>query len=83
MGGTASSTKKGSTRDRPRRGRHLDLAPLTGLAPGFDANKAPHTTDLSGRTVTVRDARGTRIGHTFTDDTLTWTYEPATAIPSR
>lgn len=50
--------------------------PLEGLAPGFDANKAPHTTALSGRQITVIDDRGTRITHRFADTTVTWNYEP-------
>jgi hypothetical protein len=52
--------------------------PLEGLAPGFDANKAPHATALSGREITLVDARGTRITHRFTDTTVTWDYQPGT-----
>ncbi|CAN7396624.1 MULTISPECIES: molybdenum cofactor biosynthesis F family protein [Microbacterium] len=50
--------------------------PLEGLAPGFDANKAPHSTALSGREITVVDARGTRIVHRFADAAVTWEYQP-------
>ncbi|MFJ4044608.1 molybdenum cofactor biosynthesis F family protein [Microbacterium sp. NPDC089987] len=50
--------------------------PLEGLAPGFDANKAPHSTALSGREITVVDDRGTRITHRFDDTTVTWDYQP-------
>lgn len=50
--------------------------PLEQLAPGFDANKAETTSDLDGRTVTVRDERGTRIAHAFSPGKVTWTYDP-------
>lgn len=50
--------------------------PLEGLAPGFDANKAPHTTALSGQEITVVDARGTRISHRFADTTVMWDHRP-------
>lgn len=50
--------------------------PLDGLAPGFDANKAPHTTDLAGRTLTVVDERGTRIVHRFAERRVDWEYVP-------
>lgn len=55
--------------------------PLDELAPGFDANKAPHSTDLSGRVLTVVDERGTRVRHTFTDDAVTWEYTPGAGDP--
>ena len=35
--------------------------PLDGLAPGFDASKAPMSADLEGRTLTLVDDRGTRV----------------------
>ncbi|RDV46759.1 molybdenum cofactor biosynthesis protein MoaF [Leifsonia sp. ku-ls] len=50
--------------------------PLDGLAPGFDANKAPATGDLAGRTITVVDERGTRIAHRFGDSRVEWEYTP-------
>lgn len=46
--------------------------PLDELAPGFDANKAPHSTALSGSTIAVTATDGTRIRHSFTDDEVTW-----------
>ncbi|GAB6856858.1 MoaF C-terminal domain-containing protein [Microbacterium xylanilyticum] len=50
--------------------------PLDGLAPGFDANKEPHTTALSGREINLTAPNGTRIAHVFGDDEVTWTYTP-------
>ncbi len=50
--------------------------PLDGLAPGFDANKAPHSHALDGRTITLIDDRGTRIPHVFGDRTVAWEYVP-------
>lgn len=50
--------------------------PLEGLAPGFDANRAPHSLALSGTAVAVSDERGTRISHRFSDDRVAWTYAP-------
>lgn len=50
--------------------------PLDGLAPGFDANKAPHSLDLVGREFTVVDGRGTRIRHVFAATTVAWEYTP-------
>jgi hypothetical protein len=50
--------------------------PLDGLAPGFDANKAPHSLDLVGREVAVVDDRGTRIVHRFAEHTVDWEYQP-------
>lgn len=50
--------------------------PLDGLAPGFDANKAPHSLDLAGRELTVVDGRGTRIRHVFAETTVAWEYTP-------
>ena len=55
--------------------------PLDGLAPGFDANKAPATGDLDGRTVTVVDGRGTRIVHRFGADRVEWDYLPGDGDP--
>ncbi|GIT81922.1 molybdenum cofactor biosynthesis protein F [Leifsonia sp. LS1] len=55
--------------------------PLDGLAPGFDANKAPHTTDLAGRTLTLVDERGTRIAHRFGEDRVEWDYRPGAGDP--
>ena len=56
--------------------------PLEGLAPGFDANKAAHSTALSGREITVLDGRGTRIVHRFADTTVTWDYMPGAEDPT-
>ena len=50
--------------------------PLDGLAPGFDANRAPHTTALAGRDITIVDGRGTRIRHLFGETGLHWSYTP-------
>lgn len=50
--------------------------PLDGLAPGFDANKAPTTDALNGRTISIVDDRGTRISHAFGPGTVSWVYEP-------
>lgn len=52
--------------------------PLDGLAPGFDANKAPHSTALAGREVIVAAPNGTRIAHRFTADRVAWDYSPGT-----
>ena len=43
--------------------------PLSGLAPGFDAAKAPGSPALQGRTVAVRDGQGT-IRYTFATGTV-------------
>ncbi|GAA2856762.1 molybdenum cofactor biosynthesis F family protein [Microbacterium arabinogalactanolyticum] len=51
--------------------------PLEGLAPGFDAYRAPHSTALSGRTVDLVQPDGTRISHRFTDHQVAWEYRPA------
>lgn len=50
--------------------------PLDGLAPGFDASKAPLSDALDGRTFTVVDDRGTRITHAFAPGSVSWRYEP-------
>ncbi|MDQ0708934.1 hypothetical protein QFZ52_001586 [Arthrobacter woluwensis] len=50
--------------------------PLDGLAPGFDANKAPHDAGLAGQVVVVTDERGTSVTHEFTDSEVTWDYQP-------
>lgn len=50
--------------------------PLDGLAPGFDASKAPLSNALDGRTITLVDDRGTRIRHTFGPGTVSWDYSP-------
>jgi hypothetical protein len=55
--------------------------PLDGLAPGFDANKAPLTSDLAGRTVTLVDDRGTRIVHRFGVGRVEWEYVPGEGDP--
>jgi MoaF C-terminal domain/MoaF N-terminal domain len=55
--------------------------PLDGLAPGFDANKAPLTADLAGRTVTLVDDRGTRIVHRFGESRVEWEYVPGEGDP--
>lgn len=56
--------------------------PLDGLAPGFDASKAPLSNALDGRTITVIDDRGTRIAHTFAPGAVSWTYEPGAGDPT-
>ncbi|UOE24880.1 molybdenum cofactor biosynthesis F family protein [Agromyces soli] len=56
--------------------------PLDGLAPGFDANKAPHSLDLVGREVAVVDERGTRIVHRFNEHTVDWDYQPGAGDPT-
>ena len=56
--------------------------PLDGLAPGFDANKAPHTTALSGRQIDLTAPNGTRIAHRFADDEVTWAYTPGEGDPT-
>lgn len=56
--------------------------PLDGLQPGFDAFKAPHSTDLAGQTVTLVDARGTRIGHRFAETSVEWDYQPGSGDPT-
>lgn len=55
--------------------------PLDGLAPGFDANKAPGTTDLTGRDINLTTADGTRISHRFGPDTVSWDYRPGGNAP--
>lgn len=57
--------------------------PLDGLAPGFDANKAPLSHALDGGTVTVVDDRGTRITHTFSAGRVAWAYEPGANDPTQ
>ncbi len=53
--------------------------PLDELAPGFDANKAPHSTALAGSEVNVTAPDGTRIRHSFTEDEVSWELSPAGA----
>ncbi|MEO6629652.1 MAG: MoaF N-terminal domain-containing protein, partial [Aquihabitans sp.] len=55
--------------------------PLEDLAPGFDANKAPLSSDLAGREVTVVDERGTRVTHRFGESTVSWDYHPGAGDP--
>jgi hypothetical protein len=60
--------------------------PLDGLAPGFDASKAPLSADLDGRTFTLVDDRGTRVAHTFGPgasgaSSVSWDYRPGDADP--
>ena len=55
--------------------------PLDGLAPGFDASKAPLSSDLDGRTFTLVDDRGTRIAHTFAPGAVAWDYQPGAGDP--
>jgi hypothetical protein len=55
--------------------------PLTGLAPGFDANKAQPTSDLVGTEVVVTDG-STRIVHRFTEKTVRWEYYPGAGDPN-
>jgi hypothetical protein len=56
--------------------------PLDGLAPGFDANKAPLSTELEGRTLTVLGGNGTRVEHRFGAGTVTWVYSPGDGDPT-
>ncbi len=51
--------------------------PLEGLAPGFDANRAPHSTALSGRSIDLLEPDGSRIAHRFTDRRVAWEHRPA------
>lgn len=44
--------------------------PLDGLAPGFDANRAPHSTALDGRDLTVVLDGGGRVRYAFDADRL-------------
>lgn len=53
--------------------------PLDELAPGFDANKAPHSTALAGSEVSVTAADGTRISHRFTENEVSWELSPVGA----
>ncbi len=55
--------------------------PLEGLAPGFDASKAPLSNDLEDRTFTLVDDRGTRIAHTFRAGEVSWDYQPGAGDP--
>lgn len=55
--------------------------PLDGLAPGFDANRAPLSRTLEGRTITVTDPRGTRIVHRFGQSRVDWEYHPGEGDP--
>lgn len=55
--------------------------PLDGLAPGFDANKAPHSTDLSGRSVTLANSNGSVTEYVFTDDRVRWVHDAAGGDP--
>lgn len=55
--------------------------PLDGLAPGFDASKAPLSRALDGRTFTLVDDRGTRISHTFAPGSVSWDYRPGDGDP--
>lgn len=48
--------------------------PLDGLEPGFDANRAPHSQALAGRTLTVRLQDGSRIRHEFGTGTVRWEF---------
>lgn len=44
--------------------------PLDGLAPGFDANKAPHSRALVGREIVTTDPTGERIAYRFAEHTV-------------
>ncbi|WP_308468007.1 molybdenum cofactor biosynthesis F family protein [Rathayibacter soli] len=59
--------------------------PLDGLAPGFDANKAPLSPDLAGRTVVITNGDGSEpgsvIAHEFTADRVRWHYEAVATDP--
>jgi hypothetical protein len=46
--------------------------PLDGLAPGFDANKAPLTSGLAEREIVTVDATGERIVYRFAEHTVAW-----------
>ncbi|WP_181774313.1 molybdenum cofactor biosynthesis F family protein [Amycolatopsis pittospori] len=48
--------------------------PLDGLAPGFDANKAPTVGDLHGRTFELACEDGTTFTAAFTGTRIEWTY---------
>lgn len=56
--------------------------PLDGLAPGFDAYRAPDSPDLAGRDIAVRHADGGVLRYRFADaQRLTLTREAAGAEP--
>lgn len=55
--------------------------PLNRRVPGFDASKAPLSTNLDGRTFTLVDDRGTRIAHTFSAGAVSWDYRPGAGDP--
>ncbi|MEO8908591.1 MAG: molybdenum cofactor biosynthesis F family protein [Microbacteriaceae bacterium] len=55
--------------------------PLDGLAPGFDANKAPLSGNLAGRTVVLANTDGSVITHEFTAERVRWHYEAAASDP--
>ncbi|WP_216216562.1 MoaF C-terminal domain-containing protein [Amycolatopsis aidingensis] len=46
--------------------------PLDGLQPGFEANRAPHSTALAGRELVLRMDSGVRIWHRFTAERTQW-----------
>ncbi|MFD5250504.1 molybdenum cofactor biosynthesis F family protein [Amycolatopsis sp. NPDC058340] len=48
--------------------------PLDGLAPGFDANKAPTVGDLHGRTFELACEDGTTFTAAFSGTRIEWTY---------
>ncbi|GAB3264253.1 molybdenum cofactor biosynthesis F family protein [Arthrobacter pigmenti] len=49
--------------------------PLNGLAPGFDANKADPSHDLTGQQVNLTGDDGTPALYRFTDSTVRWEYQ--------
>ncbi|GAA4524036.1 molybdenum cofactor biosynthesis F family protein [Amycolatopsis samaneae] len=49
--------------------------PLDGLAPGFDANKAPTVGDLHGRTFVLHFADGTTFSAKFTGNRVEWSHD--------
>lgn len=58
--------------------------PLDELAPGFDANKAPHSTALAGKVVAVTGHSGSRLRFSFTADSVDWQLRAPdhSALPS-
>lgn len=55
--------------------------PLDGLAPGFDANKAPASSELAGRTVTLRNDGGATVSHEFGATRVDWAYTAVEGDP--
>lgn len=55
--------------------------PLDGLAPGFDANKAPHSTALAGTVVTVTGESGSTTRYAFAADSVDWQFTSVEGSP--